>query len=101
MPVTPSGQVPLPGPEPGPGQPPTSGGGLTEEQVRAMLEPYFKEGDSVALASSGDETTGHPQSYLCAEGGGPSQFRQEFHLTSRDAEADPAAWESWKLKRGQ
>ena len=79
---------------------PPSGGGLTEDQVQAMIDRAIadcvKVGDKIALRCSGDGTA--EGQVLCAEGGGPHEQNQPVVLTGRVA---VGPWESFRIEEGQ
>ena len=52
----------------------------------------------VALQACGNTEEPRSGLYLTAEDGGPTQSHSEFVLTGRDI---IAAWQSWKLQRGE
>jgi len=85
----------------GPGTTPPAGG-MTPEQVQAMIDAALvpireelatalKLGDAIALESDNGMI-------LCAEGGGPNGPDQRFVLTSRLA---INSWETWRLRKGK
>jgi hypothetical protein len=92
----------------GPQGPPGSGGGLTVEEVSAMIEMALRPiyallaevpnfGALVALKSCGEPPDGREGLYLSADGGGPAREGEEFRLTGK---TEVHAWESWTLTRG-
>jgi hypothetical protein len=78
-------------------------GGMTEDQVKAMIDAALKPvhaelattlKDDSNISLRADEGNGM---VLCAEGGGPTQTHQRFNLTSRPAVG--GGWEKWKIRK--
>jgi hypothetical protein len=62
-----------------------------QRQINELKEAAIKYEDKIALLSSSNK-------YICAEGGGPSEDHGIYVFTAR---ASVAAWESFKVLKGQ
>lgn len=82
---------------------PAPGGGLTEQQVQAMIDASLvdvvKVGSKVALRSAGDSGAGIPASLLSVDGGG-SPNGQPLTFQGR-AGATAGPWETLTVEKGQ
>lgn len=82
---------------------PAPGGGLTEQQVQAMIDAalvdVLKVGSRIALRSCGDSNAGIPPSLLSVDGGGA---RPDQPLTWQGRTGDQAGpWETLTVEKGQ
>jgi hypothetical protein len=81
----------------------SGGGGLTRDDVQAMIDAslvdVLKVGSRIALRTTGDSNAGIPCSLLSVDGGGPKGNAQPLTFQGRTGDAGP--WETLTVEKGQ